>query len=193
MATQYKFLNVIEKCINCGACFAICKDQNKVPHGTARVKIVTINEGRPGEKNIPVSCMHCTNPPCEAACPTKAIEQKVVKDWQNKDVIVVTVDKHKCIGCGYCGWACPFGAPQYPHELPAELEEWEGIMDKCTMCVVPFNPTDEAGNPIERAAKARCGLFCSTKARLGGDIAEIYPQYKEAKARSTIAWQERVI
>ena len=53
----YKFLNVIEKCINCGACFAICKDQNKVPHGTARVKIVTINEGKIGEKNIPVSCI----------------------------------------------------------------------------------------------------------------------------------------
>jgi formate dehydrogenase iron-sulfur subunit len=176
----YKFLNVIEKCINCGACFAICKDQNKVPHGTARVQIVTINEGRPGEKNIPVSCMHCTEPPCEAACPVKAIEKRA------EDGIVMT-DKDKCIGCGYCGWACPFGAPQYPHELEGAAEEYEGIMDKCTLCVQPFVPV--ASN---REPSPRCGLFCSTKARLGGDINEILPQYREAKSRNTIAWQERV-
>jgi len=59
-------------------------------------------------------------------------------------------------------------------------------MDKCTMCVVPFVP--KAG---DQQAKARCGLFCSTKARLGGDIADIMPLYKEAKSRNTIAWQER--
>jgi len=186
MATYYKFLNVIDKCINCGACFAICKDQNKVPHGTARVQIVTINQGVPGEKNIPVSCMHCTNPPCEAACPTKAIEQRTVKDWEGKDAVVVTVDKHKCIGCGYCGWACPFGAPQYPHGLEGDLAEWEGIMDKCTMCVIPFVPKEG-----DLQAKARCGLFCSTKARLGGDIAEIMPEYTKAKSRNTIALQDR--
>ena len=176
----YKFLNVIEKCIDCGACFAICKDQNKVPHGTARVKVVTINQGVPGEKHIPVSCMHCTEPPCEAACPTKAI-QKRAEDG------IVTVDKNKCIGCGYCGWACPFGAPHYPHELPENLKEWEGIMDKCTLCVQPFVPVDKDRDP-----SPRCALFCSTKARLGGDITEILPQYKEAKAQNTIAWQERV-
>ncbi|MBE0517398.1 MAG: 4Fe-4S dicluster domain-containing protein [Methanophagales archaeon] len=176
----YKFLNVIEKCIDCGSCFAICKDQNKVPHGTARVQIVTINEGRPGEKNIPVSCMHCTEPPCEAACPTKAI-QKRAEDG------IVTVDKNKCIGCGYCGWACPFGAPHYPHELPENLKEWDGIMDKCTLCVQPFVPVDKDRDP-----SPRCALFCSTKARLGGDIVEVQRQYSEAKARNTIAWQERV-
>ena len=176
----YKFLNVIERCINCGACFAICKDQNKVPHGTARVKIVTINKGVPGEKNIPVSCMHCTNPPCETVCPTKAIEKR------DADGIVL-MDKDKCIGCGYCGWACPFGAPQYPHELHGAAAEFEGIMDKCTLCVQPFVP--EAS---DRAPSPRCALFCSTKARLGGDINQIMSQYREAKSRNIAAWQERV-
>jgi len=177
--TTYKFLNVIERCIDCGGCFAICKDTNKVPHGTARVKIVTINEGVPGERSIPVSCMHCTNPPCEAACPVKAIEKRA-------DGIVL-MDKDKCIGCGYCGWACPFGAPQYPHDLHGEAAKYEGIMDKCTLCVTPFVPEATLKSP-----KPMCALFCATKCRLGGDISEILPQYSEAKARNIMAWQERV-
>ena len=177
--TAYKFLNVIEKCIDCGGCFAICKDQNKVPEGTARVKVVTINEGKPGEKNIPISCMHCTDPPCEAACPTKAI-------YKREEDGIVMMDKNKCIGCQYCGWACPFGAPQYPHGLPSNLSEYEGIMDKCTLCVQPF----EQG--VEQPPSPRCALFCATKARLGGDIAEILPEYNKAKVRSTISYQERV-
>jgi len=149
--TTYKFLNVIEKCINCGGCFAICKDQNKVPHGTARVKIVTINEGVPGERNIPVSCMHCTDPPCEAACPVKAI-------YKREEDGIVLMDKDKCIGCGYCGWACPFGAPQYPHDLQGAAAEYAGIMDKCTLCVIPFVPGATLDTP-----SPRCALFCSTK------------------------------
>ncbi|MFZ2070405.1 MAG: 4Fe-4S dicluster domain-containing protein [Halobacteriota archaeon] len=174
----YKFLNVIEKCIDCGSCFTICKETNKVPQGIARVKVVTVNEGKPGERSIPISCMHCTNPPCEAACPTKAIHKR------EEDGIVM-VDKHKCIGCGYCGWACPFGAPQYPHGLHGDLKEWEGIMDKCTLCVQPFVPLEK-----EREPSPRCALFCSTKCRLGGDIAAILPVYREKKAIYTARWQE---
>jgi formate dehydrogenase iron-sulfur subunit len=175
----YKFLNVIERCIDCGGCFAICKQQNEVPEGTARMRVVTINEGKTGEIHIPISCMHCTDPPCEAACPTKAI-------YKREESGIVMMDKSKCIGCGYCGWACPFGAPKYPHDLPPGLEEYEGIMDKCTLCVQPFV------QGVEREPKPRCALFCSTKARLGGDIAQITPLYNAMKAARTEKLQERV-
>ena len=30
------------------------------------------------------------------------------------------------MGCGYCSWACPYGAPQYDTE--------QGIMTKCDFC-----------------------------------------------------------
>jgi len=176
----YKFLNVIENCIDCGGCFVICKGQNGVPEGTARVRVVTINEGVPGEKNVAISCMHCTDPPCVAACPTKALSKR-------EDGIVLS-DKNKCIGCGYCGWACPFGAPKYPHDLPPDLKEYDGIMDKCSFCVQPFVPVAE-----DREPKPRCALFCATKCRLGGPVSEITPIYEDMKAGNMGRLQERVV
>jgi DMSO reductase anchor subunit len=39
---------------------------------------------------------------------------------------IVLIDQGKCMGCGYCAWACPYGAPQY---LPEQ-----GVMSKCNFC-----------------------------------------------------------
>ncbi len=175
----YKFLHDKERCIDCGGCFAICKDQNKVPEGTARVRVVTVNEGRPGERNITISCMHCTIPACERACPVNAITKR-------PDGIVIN-DKDKCIGCGYCSWACPFGAPKYPH---TGLGNLQGIMDKCTFCVVPYEQEkDGAGNIIQGEPNPKCATFCATKARLGGDVAEITATYMARAAGKVVQRQ----
>jgi formate dehydrogenase iron-sulfur subunit len=147
-----KFQNVIENCIDCGGCFVICKSQNEVPPGTARVRVVTYYEGVEGEENVAVSCMHCSEPVCVDVCPVTAITKR-------PDGIVLG-DKTKCIGCGFCGLACPFAVPQYPEGLQGDLAEWNRKMDKCTACVQPFVPVAEDRDP-----KARCALFCSTKCR----------------------------
>ena len=94
---------------------------------------------------------------------------------------VVLHDKDICIGCGYCFYACPFGAPQFPAD---GMFATRGKMDKCTFC---------AGGPLEdnsaeeyrkygsnRLAEGKLPLFaemCSTKALLAGDanvVSEIY-------------------
>jgi anaerobic dimethyl sulfoxide reductase subunit B (iron-sulfur subunit) len=51
-------------------------------------------------------------------CPAAAISKR-------EDGIVL-IDQTKCIGCRYCQWACPYGAPQFREDL--------GVMTKCTFC-----------------------------------------------------------
>ena len=39
---------------------------------------------------------------------------------------VVLLDSAKCMGCRYCEWACPYGAPRF--------DDARGVMTKCTLC-----------------------------------------------------------
>jgi Fe-S-cluster-containing hydrogenase component 2 len=112
-----------ERCIECNACVTACKNEHEVPWGINRRRVVTINDGKPGERSISVACMHCSDAPCIAVCPVDCIYQT--------DEGVVLHSKDLCIGCGYCFYACPFGAPQYPQVGNFGTR---GKMDKCTFC-----------------------------------------------------------
>ena len=46
--------------------------------------------------------MQCENSPCTAVCPVGAT-------YRTADGVVL-VDEDRCIGCGYCVVACPYGA-----------------------------------------------------------------------------------
>lgn len=79
---------------------------------------------------ITSACNHCDKPSCMAACPLTN-----EKDPTNpRNVItkrasdgVVLINQETCIGCRYCMWACPYGAPQF-NEATRKVE-------KCTFCV----------------------------------------------------------
>ena len=68
----------------------------------------------------PKSCLHCENAHCVTVCPTGA-------SYKRDEDGIVLVDEEKCIGCGLCAWACPYGA--------RELDGSEGVMKKCTLCI----------------------------------------------------------
>ncbi len=172
---RLKFLCDTDRCIECNACATACKNEHEVPWGMVRRRVVTINDGEPGEKSVAVSCMHCTDAPCVAVCPVSTLYQT--------DIGVVLHDKDTCIGCGYCFYACPFGAPQFPNST---LFGSRGKMDKCTYC---------AGGPEENGSEAEyrkygrnriaegklplCAEVCSTRALLAGDGAEIGEIFRE--------------
>jgi Fe-S-cluster-containing dehydrogenase component len=103
---RMKFLCDAERCIECNGCVTACKQEHDIPWGVNRRRVVTINDGVPGERSISVACMHCSDAPCMAVCP--------VDCFYRTDDGVVLHDKDLCIGCGYCFYACPFGAPQFP-------------------------------------------------------------------------------
>jgi formate dehydrogenase iron-sulfur subunit len=132
------------KCIGCRSCQVTCKQwngnagektqvraglglQNPVTLSAKTFALVTstevVDETAPGGLHWVFTkrqCMHCEDPACASACPVTALH----KGADGK----VTYDEAKCIGCRYCMWACPFGAP---------TAEWDSLaprIRKCTMC-----------------------------------------------------------
>ena len=73
------------------------------------------------------------------ACPVDAISKR------GSDGIVL-IDQEKCIGCKYCVWACPYGAPQW-NEITQKVE-------KCTLCV----------ERIDKGLQPACATTCVGKA-----------------------------
>lgn len=123
MAEQWGFLFDPDRCMGCHACAISCKNRHGVDEEGVdwrRVEHTETGEFPDVEQtNFSVSCMHCAEAPCEKVCPADAIDKR------DSDGIV-TVDREKCIGCHYCGWACPYGAPQYGED---------GKMQKCNLCL----------------------------------------------------------
>ena len=46
---RMKFLCDAERCIECNACVTACKNEHEVPWGVNRRRVVTIQDGKPGE------------------------------------------------------------------------------------------------------------------------------------------------
>jgi len=110
------------RCIGCYSCQVACKTQHSLEVGPRWRRITEIESGKYPDVTrtyVSLSCMHCAKPACMAVCPTGAISKRA------EDGIVV-VDRAKCIGCRYCFFACPFGAPQYGSD---------GTMQKCDLCL----------------------------------------------------------
>lgn len=127
--TQLGFLIDTSSCSGCKACQLACKDRHGLETGRLFRRVVEVEGGewsRAGEAwettvfaySISAACMHCEQPACLAACPSGAIS----KDTDG----VVVVAAESCLGCRYCEWACPYGAPQFS---PAT-----GLMTKCDLC-----------------------------------------------------------
>ncbi len=184
---RMKFLCDVERCIDCNGCVVACKEGNQVPVGINRRRVITINEGRPGEKSVSVACMHCSDAPCIAVCPVDAI-------YEREDGIVL-VNKKTCIGCGYCFMACPFGAPQFPS---GKVFGARGAMDKCTFCAGgPEETFSEAEkrlygqNRIAEGKVPLCAAMCATKALMAGDasvVADVFRERVAARGSGAKAW-----
>ena len=52
---RMKFICDAERCIECNACVTACKNEHEVPWGVNRRRVVTLNDGKPGERSISVA------------------------------------------------------------------------------------------------------------------------------------------
>lgn len=172
---RMKFLCDAERCIDCNGCVTACKAENEVPWGVNRRRVVTVNDGKAGERSLSVACMHCSDAPCMAVCPVDCF-------YETTDGVVLH-NKDLCIGCGYCFYACPFGAPQFPN---VSNFGGRGKMDKCTFCnggpaedgsVTEFR--DYGANRLAEGKLPICAEMCATKALLAGDANEVADIFRE--------------
>jgi anaerobic dimethyl sulfoxide reductase subunit B (iron-sulfur subunit) len=129
---QIAFYVDATRCINCKTCEVACKDASDSAVGRRLRKVRTFEGGEfPAvfAYNISMACNHCEDPACVRQCPAKAYTKR------ESDGIVIH-DPEKCIGCRYCTWVCPYGAPQY--------DASEGRVRKCNLCVEEL---DRGGTP----------------------------------------------
>ncbi len=164
----------LRRCVGCGTCSMACKISNNLPKDMMWLNVKT--EGGEGMDTasgtypnakmsyLPVNCMHCTNAPCVAACPTKATTQR-------EDGIVV-IDQKLCIGCGNCITACPYegvrtlneGEPEFYLDFnlghPTAPEHVANTVEKCNFCV----------GRLALGEKPACMELCPGRARYFGDL-----------------------
>ncbi len=125
----YAFTFDASACTGCKACQEACRDKNDLPGRVLWRWVIEVagGEWRPAGPawensvfayNLSLACNHCVHPKCAGVCPVDAFHVR-------PDGIVL-IDQGKCMGCGYCAWACPYGAPQV---LPEQ-----GVMSKCNFC-----------------------------------------------------------
>ena len=100
----------LDRCVECGSCAAACY------YSHAAMPIIQA-AGR-GPALLPVICRQCKSAPCVDACPVEAM----VQDAHG----VARRRLFRCIGCGSCARACPFGV------LPTEPTRRQ--IAKCDLC-----------------------------------------------------------
>lgn len=163
MAKQLAFYVDINKCSGCKACQVACKDKSNLPIGVRWRRVFQYEGGEWINQNgqmipsnvyaysVSSACMHCVKPICMEVCPTSAISKR--------DDGIVLINADMCIGCRYCSWACPYGAPQFNEEL--------NVMTKCDMC----------HDLVDKGERPACVESCPYRAMDFGPLDELQAKY----------------
>ena len=155
-----------EKCMGCNTCTVACKDWNQVNPGPVRWRTQITHEFDEAPFFFPLamSCNHCEDPACAAACSLDAIIKR------ESDGLVY-VDRNKCMQLQSCITACPFAAPHIAadDQEPVQYSGWQVAhpMQKCDFCM---ERVDKGQEPI-------CVASCPAHALEAGDYDYLVAKY----------------
>lgn len=167
---QLGFFIDASKCTGCKTCVVACKDKNNLPVGLNFRRVTEYSGGHWRQDRmtgawhedvyayyLSISCNQCSDPACVKVCPTKAHHKR-------KEDGLVVIDTAKCIGCGMCAKACPYGAPQ--------LDKAAKKMRKCDACM----------NRLAKGQNPMCVDSCPQRALEFGDIEELRKKHGNCAA-----------
>ena len=135
------------RCIGCQACVHACTECD-THRGDSMIHLEYVDRAT-SVQTVPVVCMHCEQPTCAEVCPADAIKRTA-------DGVVQSAGKPRCIGCGNCVVACPFGVP--------ELYIERAVMMKCDMC---YDRTSVGKRPM-------CATVCPSQALFFGTREQVH-------------------
>jgi len=152
-----------ERCLGCKSCELACA----VAHSRSGNLFASLGESQSPRKriyadywqgsNFIINCRHCEEPLCARVCPTHAI----CKDSASGKVVQAY---ERCIGCGMCQLACPFGV------ISRYLESKKTV--KCDGCPDRETPA--------------CVVACPTRALLYVDSEELMQGKRQVVAQQLL-------
>ena len=164
----YAYAVDVSRCIGCCSCMRACRAENDVPEGRFRTWVERYRVRADGEVLVdtatadnfvfatpaaeeivkaffvPKLCNHCEKSVCSQVCPVGA-------SYQSPEGAVL-VDQKRCLGCGYCVQACPYGS--------RFIDPVQHTAGKCTLCY----------HRVTKGMLPACVLACPKGARMFGDL-----------------------
>jgi formate dehydrogenase iron-sulfur subunit len=152
------------RCVGCRTCEVACAEAHGLPEPDFSDSTIFDRRRNPTESQWTVvnrfkttagdffakrQCMHCSQPACAAACPTKAM-------YKTKEGPVIWRED-KCMGCRYCMISCPFDIPKF---------EYDKAVPKIQKCILCWDRLQEGKKPA-------CVESCPAEALLFGKRSEL--------------------
>lgn len=137
------------RCIGCRSCEEACSECPG--HGGYSMIHIEYLTRAASVQTAPTVCMHCAEPACASVCPADAIKI-------DPSGVVLSAMTERCIGCGNCALACPFGVPKIHVDLH--------LMMKCDLC---YDRTAVGKKPM-------CATVCPSGALFYGTREEVEDQ-----------------
>ena len=154
-----------DRCVGCYSCIVACKLEHALPPEPVKPpsgdptgpNLIRVHQVGPQIQDdevrqyfLPIPCLHCLDAPCIKACPRSAL-------YKDNDTGITLINQDKCIGCKFCLWVCPYGAPQF----------YNGRMYLCDLCI------HRIGEERQKGRQTACEAACPARAIHVGTTAKI--------------------